>query len=119
MRSLANTFANHVAAVSDEVVSRRGAFEVGRAISQHDDLKLIFRSQLTRIKASDLSDGFTLAAAPARWLVDVESTVVAVEVEQQFIGKQVGQGNVELLCHWVNKRVESARDQVDLLVLCP
>lgn len=75
--------------------------------------------QLARVEHSDLGDGLAFAATARRGLVRVEARIVPVEVEQQLVGEEVVHGNSQLLGDGIDERVETARNQIDFLVLSP
>lgn len=75
--------------------------------------------KLARVEHSDLGDGLAFAAAARRGLVRVEARIIPVEVEQQLVGEEVVHGNSQLLGDGIDERVETARNQIDFLVLSP
>lgn len=118
MRSIADTFTHNVSSVSDKVVCRRRTFEIRRAIANHNDRQLIISLQLAWIETSDLRDRFAFSTRSARWLINIKTAVVAVEVKQQLVREQIVERNVEFTGHWIDQRVETAGDQINFLVLC-
>lgn len=117
LRSFANTITNHIAAIANEIVSWRCTFKVGCAVTNHHDFKLAIGLQLTRVETSDLSDSFAFASTSTRRLVHIKSSVVPIEVKQEFVGEKIVQWYAQLLGNWIDKSVKSSRDEVDLLVV--
>jgi hypothetical protein len=114
--SLSNVLADDISSVADEVVGWWRTFEICGSVTNHDDFQTV-DLQLTRVEISNLSDCLALSPAATRWLIDVEATVIAVEVEQQLVGEKIGQRNVELSRNGIDQRVKAARDEINFLVL--
>lgn len=117
LRSLANAFAHDVSTVTNEVVGRWCAFQVRGSIADHHNFQLIVSLQLTRVEVPNLRDRLSFSTASARRLINVESSIITVEVEQQLVGEQIVQRNVQLLSDGIDQRVKAARNQINFLVL--
>ena len=93
--------------VSNEAVGRRLGLHVGSAIADHNDS---FVSMLGLY----LPYGLGLAHISTGGFVGIESSIVAILVEENGVGKDVALGHHDRLCYRLNHDAESTGDEVDI-----
>lgn len=102
---------NDIPTVPNEMVRGRRRLQIGGAIADHNNVRVV--GQLL----TDQLDGLALAARVRSGLASIESSIVAVEREKQFVGVHVRQRNAQLFGHRLDETVKAAGDEIDLCVV--